>query len=323
MGIKRMIQSQNGASSWVRYFVLSLIALCTLCLAACKPDYSAFTQEVEQLREEYHNDGLALVVVKDNQVCYNQAWGELTPTTPVRCASISKTFVGVAVMQQVEAGRLNLQDDASDWLGYSLRNPLYPDVPVTLENLLSHTSSLNDDDDHPFNDYAPGQGYCYCDVNITLVARILEQVTGQPFDEYITEHVLQPLGIAAEYRLPYPASGLWISAEDLTKWMLFLMNDPIAEEMMRPRFPSYHNYGLTLLHSSDYSPNIDLVGHKGGCSGLRHAFYFHPQDKYGFIVLSTGTCYAPEHPEICLPDGEGDTSIRVPLLRLMYRTFIQ
>ena len=305
------------------YKVLSLVFFCALSLTACKPDYSAFTREVEQLREEYHNDGLALVVVKDNQVCYNQAWGELTPTTPVRSASISKTFIGVALMQQVEAGRIRLEDDASDWLGYPLRNPLFLDVPITVEHLLSHTSSLNDDDSHPYNDYAPGRGYCYCDFNITIAARILEVVTGEPFDAYVTENILEPLGMEAEYRLPYPASGLWLSAEDLAKWMLFLMNDSIVEDMMRPRFPSYHNYGLTLLHSSDYSPEVDLVGHKGGSTGLRHAFYFNPQDKYGFIVLSTGTCYAPEHPEVCPPDGEGDTSIRVPLLRLMYRYFIQ
>ena len=330
------------------------------CNSSKESDWTAFTQQVEQIRHDYDNVGLVVSIVRDNKQCYSQGFGELTQESLVRIASISKTFVGEAVMQQVNAGRLSLSDDVSELLGFSVRNPYFADIVITLENLLSHTSSINDyfgrlDDINPqlnadyskaYNNYAPGHGYCYCDFNITLAANILERVTGERMDDYIRAHLLRPIGVDGDfnfdslenariaklyfveppedvdsvsavvpivresvnaYRSPSesllnyrydanvfsPGSGMKISADGLTTWMLFLMNDSVTKEMMRPRYPSYHNYGITLLHSSDYSPNVSLVGHKGGAYGLRSAFYFNPYKKYGFVVISSGALNAP------------------------------
>ncbi len=358
-------------------YILSL----TACVRQQSTDFSLFTRQVEQIRQDYRNTGLALAIVKDNSVYYSEGFGNLTPQSLVRIASISKSFTGVGIMQQVEAGRLSLQDDVSTLLGFSVHNPLYPDTPITLEHLLSHTSSLNDtyssiDDLNPalnsdyaqaYNTYAPGQGYCYCDYNITLAGTILERTTGERFDNCIRSHILRPLHIDGDYNLDSldqkriaklyyvtlsdttlvlteatgaynqsarfsPASGMKLSLEGLTHWMLFLMNDSIAVDMMRTRYPSYHNYGLTLLHSADYSDTVTLTGHKGGAYGMRSAFYFHPEEKYGFVVISSGALNSPlpayaddealriNRDSLYLPDGEGDTSIRVPLLRLMFKT---
>ena len=309
------------------------------CTRLPEVDYDAFGSEVEHLRSDYKNTGLALAVVRNNQVCYSEAMGDLQPSSLVRIASISKTFVGAALMQQVNAGRVSLGDDAGKLLGIPLRNPRFPDVPITLEQLLSHTSSINErysrlDELNPdlnpeyaraYNFYPPAKGYEYCDFNITLAANILERLTGERFDNYIRDHILRPLDIDGDYnldsldasrlaRLWYvepdsveeataayrpvdlegyrpgmdahrfaPASGMKLSLEGLTRWMLFLMNDKTTAEMMRPRYKSYHNYGITLLHSSDYSHGVSLVGHKGGAYGMRSAFYFNPEDKYGFV----------------------------------------
>src|SRR5687767_12255899 len=68
----------------------------------------------------------------------------VTPDDPVRIASISKTVVAVGVMKLVEQGKLDLDSDVSRLLGWSLRNPAFPDRPVTLRQLLSHTSSIRD-----------------------------------------------------------------------------------------------------------------------------------------------------------------------------------
>ena len=146
------------------------IALALLLLGGCKgynldERIARFEAEIADYREQVDNVGLSIVFIHDNEIAYVHHWGvknletgePLTDSTLFRVASISKTFTATGVMQQVEQGRLSLDDDASHLLGYTLRHPDYPDVPITLEMLLSHTSSLNDDGG--FNAYAPGQGY--------------------------------------------------------------------------------------------------------------------------------------------------------------------
>ncbi|HEX7850758.1 MAG TPA: serine hydrolase domain-containing protein, partial [Sphingomonas sp.] len=72
----------------------------------------------------------------------------VTPDDPVRIASISKLVTTIAVMRLVERGTLDLDSDVSKWLGYSFRNPAFPDTPITLRLLLSHRSSLTDTIDY-------------------------------------------------------------------------------------------------------------------------------------------------------------------------------
>ncbi|WP_163360631.1 serine hydrolase domain-containing protein, partial [Klebsiella aerogenes] len=68
----------------------------------------------------------------------------VTADDPVRIASISKLVVAIGVMRLVEQGRLDLDADVSRWLGWKLRNPAFPDAPISLRLLLSHRSSLTD-----------------------------------------------------------------------------------------------------------------------------------------------------------------------------------
>src|SRR3546814_6307685 len=63
---------------------------------------------------------------------------------PVRIASISKLVTAIGVMRLVEAGKLDLDADAGDLLGFPLRNPAFPDTTITLRLLMSHRSSLTD-----------------------------------------------------------------------------------------------------------------------------------------------------------------------------------
>ncbi|MFP5329674.1 MAG: serine hydrolase domain-containing protein, partial [Alphaproteobacteria bacterium] len=76
-----------------------------------------------------------------------QTGREVTPDDPARIASVSKLVVAIGVMKLVEAGKLDLDSDVSRWLGWPLRNPAFPDRPVTLRQLLSHTSSVRDFED--------------------------------------------------------------------------------------------------------------------------------------------------------------------------------
>jgi CubicO group peptidase (beta-lactamase class C family) len=72
----------------------------------------------------------------------------VTADDPVRVASITKLVVALGVMRMVEAGALDLDRDASDYLGWRLRNPGFPDAKVTLRMLLSHTAGVRDANDY-------------------------------------------------------------------------------------------------------------------------------------------------------------------------------
>lgn len=137
----------------------------------------------------------------------------ITADDPVRIASISKLVVAIGVMRLVEAGKLDLDADASELLGWRLRNPKFPATPITLRLLLSHRSSLTDaagywqtplggelrsiledprawDTAHP-----PGTFFRYTNLNFPLIAQIMERATGERFDKLMHRLVLRPLGV--------------------------------------------------------------------------------------------------------------------------------
>lgn len=134
---------------------------------------------------------------------------------PVRIASISKMVTAIGVMRLVEQGKLDLDADVSERLGWRLRNPAFPDTPITLRLLLSHRAGLTDaagyydvpldgalkdilDDPRAWDPrHAPGTFFRYANLNFPLVAAAMERASGQRFDRLMDELVLRPLGIAA------------------------------------------------------------------------------------------------------------------------------
>ena len=138
----------------------------------------------------------------------------LTVNDPVRIASISKLVVALGVMRLVEQGRLDLDRDVSDWLGWRLRNAAFPDEPITLRMLLSHRSSLVDEVDYaiPFGStvqqalgdpaafdrqHRPGTYFRYSNLNFPVIASAMERATGERFDRLIHRLVLLPLRLDA------------------------------------------------------------------------------------------------------------------------------
>ncbi|MEP3226667.1 MAG: serine hydrolase [Parasphingorhabdus sp.] len=138
----------------------------------------------------------------------------LMPDDPVRIASISKFFVGLAVMRLVDRNQLQLDQDVSAYLGWTLRHPDYPDNPITLRLLLSHQSGLRDginyalpmdsvlesalqdpaawDQNHP-----PGGYFAYANLNFPVIAAIMEAVTGTRFDQIMQAEIFTPLQLDA------------------------------------------------------------------------------------------------------------------------------
>lgn len=144
----------------------------------------------------------------------------ITADDPVRIASISKLVLSIGAMRLVEDGKLDLDADVSDTLGYKVRNPNFPDAPITLRLLLSHTSSLTDGAGYwqvPFDgqfkdllddpkawdkEHAPGAYWRYANAGFPIVAGVMERATGERFDLLMQRLVLKPLGLHACYSWP-------------------------------------------------------------------------------------------------------------------------
>ncbi|MFT3818964.1 MAG: serine hydrolase domain-containing protein [Rubrivivax sp.] len=176
---------------------------------------------------------VAALAIRDGRVVYANQFGLRHPAEPplpvtadtrFRVASISKLVVALGVMRLVEAQRLDLDEDVSLKLGWTLRHPQFAGVPITLRLLLSHRSGLADGGERYWFDgstklqdvlqpqgalYAdgtnwrrgnrPGTDFEYVNLNYGVIAQVMERATGERFDRLMQRLVLQPLGLHAGF----------------------------------------------------------------------------------------------------------------------------
>lgn len=195
---------------------------------------------------------LSVLAVRGGKVSYQRQFGmrsvaaqqPANDQTMYRIASISKLVTTLGVMRLVEQGKLDLDADVNSYLGFSLRNPAFPEQPVSLRMLLSHTSSLRDGAGYSWGpaislrdklrDSAgkwetstrPGTYFAYSNLNFGVVGTIMEAASGQRFDRLMQSLVLDPLqlkggfnpsampreqwlNIATLYRKRAPEGGAW------------------------------------------------------------------------------------------------------------------
>jgi CubicO group peptidase (beta-lactamase class C family) len=141
---------------------------------------------------------------------------QLTADDFVRVASISKLVTALGIMQLVKQGKLDLDADVSTSLGFPLRNPAFPQAVITARMLLSHTSSLRDNEaywvDFPGkletlmsdpkrfdSQHRPGSYFTYSNLNYGVVAQVIEHVSGERFDDFMQRAVFKPLHLQAGY----------------------------------------------------------------------------------------------------------------------------
>lgn len=168
--------------------------------------------------------GLALAVVRDQEVVFSRAYGwadreaerPMTGTTPFRMGSISKLFTATAVMQLRDRGKLRLDDPVATHLPWFSVEVPEGSPPITVRQLLTHTTGLPREasfpywTDHVFPDrdqliaslagarakFPPATRYGYSNLGMALLGEIVAVLSGQPWDEYLAEHVFEPLGMA-------------------------------------------------------------------------------------------------------------------------------
>ena len=210
----------------INHLFLIVAAMATLCATSCTSSVEKRTNEaIQQVMDEFQAVGVSAVVVKDGQIVYNQSFGykDLETQTPLcnddmmRIASISKSFTATSLMQLVEKGIISLDDDVSDLIGFQIRNPHHPEVPITLRMILSHTASIRDKEDYStldhlnpavygdcvesYYEYKPGEGYNYSNLGLNLACTILEKASGVRFDQYVKDNVILPLGLVGGHNV--------------------------------------------------------------------------------------------------------------------------
>ncbi len=207
-------------------------------LCALQTSNGQMQQSVDNVRDKYDLMGLSVVTVCDGKIsgAYHAGLRDYERNLPVndstkfRIASISKLVMTTGMMKLYDRKLFSLDDDVSKYLGFILRNPNHPDRPITIRMVLSHTSSINDGsryEDFLMANYnnvgnpldfsqlllpgglyytedmwrkeAPGEYFIYCNANFGLAGTMIERISGQNFDKYMSENLFLPLGITGSY----------------------------------------------------------------------------------------------------------------------------
>ena len=245
-------------------------------------DLDAFFDGIIPLQMERSDiAGATVLVMKDGNVLLKKGYGfadvtkkeHVDPdTTMFRLASISKTFTWVSVMQLAEQGKLDINADVNKYLDFQIA-PAFG-KPVTLRNLMTHTGGFEEEvrdiiyvdpkrttslgdflkQNQPRRIFPPGQIPAYSNYGVGLAGYIVQRVSVEPFEQYVSEHIFQPLEmkhssfnepVTAElapfvsegYRAttekpalgfevfnPAPAGGISASAGDMGRFAMALLN---------------------------------------------------------------------------------------------------
>lgn len=308
-----------------------------------------------------HRGNVAFVLIEDGRV-FDQHFASkgrpVDPDTPFQVASLSKWITAWGVMTLVQSGRLDLDAPVESYLErWRLPPSDFDNEAVTIRRLLSHTAGLTDglgylgfppgrpiqtleasltraSDAAPGAPGAvrvgaePGSGWRYSGGGYTLLQLVVEEVTGEPFADYMRRAVLSPLGmrrstyesrqaenVATFYDVDgstaphfrYTATGaasLYTSAADLTRFIQAHLPGPRGEPpgrgvlsprtlelMRRPHAAQFgvDHWGLGVILYVPNNRGSFIIGHDGGnAPAINTAARFDPNTGDGIIVLETG-----------------------------------
>lgn len=299
--------------------------------------------------------GVVVVVVKDEGILFARGYGAAdaqtgrpmtADATLVRPGSISKLFTGIAVMQLVEQGKLDLDRDVNDYLDFHIPTP-EGGVPVTLRRLMTHRAGF---EEHvkdlfaaareterlgpwlarslPRRLFPGGDVPGYSNYGMGLAGYIVERVTGKPYEDYVAEHILQPLGMmhstfrqplpgalapmmAASYArsdqspwpffetiTPSPAGALSATGLDMGRFMLALLQGGALEgarllsedSVARMMAPQIATQvgGMGLVFYDTTLAGRRFIGHEGGTMSFHSYLLLSPESRLGLFVSYNG-----------------------------------
>ncbi len=281
------VARHRGYRYWTTPFVL-ILGL-SISSAQANPDFQAIDVYLGAQIRDSHIPGLAVAIVKEGRIVHARGFGiarpdgkPVTPQTPFVLGSTSKSITAVAILQLVEAGLVELDLPVRAYLPWFSAADLAMSERMTVRHLLQHTSGFSTAAGREFlkgTDTSaealeksvrslrairlklpPGEQYQYSNINYIVLGMIVQEVSGQPFDDYVRTHIFQPLemrnsfasrdeaqqhGLAAGHQmwfgypveaegLPWsrdmvPAGDLISTAEDMAKFLAALMNNEEQE----------------------------------------------------------------------------------------------
>lgn len=280
----------------------------------CLAGVAQATEPVASVRVAF--DRYGITSVQTHGLADKATGRRVTADDPVVVASISKLVTAVGVMRLVQAGKLDLDTDVSAYLGWNLRNPSFPDVPITLRLLMSHRSSLTDHAGYwqtPLGGHLrdilanprawdarhkPGTYFHYTNLNYPVVAQIMERVTGERFDRLMQRLVLKPLGIEACFS--------WATCSDAAAAHAIVVYGTNGE----PLVDNHHGRKPTCPVRPARDGSCDLSRYKPGDNGAQ----FGPQGglrisalglaRVGMMLLNDGT-FALSGTQLLTPTSVG------------------
>ncbi|MBI2390898.1 MAG: beta-lactamase family protein [Deltaproteobacteria bacterium] len=227
------------------------VAVAIGCSSAEEPKGPSLDETMIASLEATQLPGFSAAIVKGGKVVLAKGWGvsDVASSRPMTerdilvVGSLSKTVTGATIMTLVESGKLSLDRDVSEVLPFPVRNPKWPDVPITLRMLMTHTSSIQEAatrlvslakpgdptvtlrdllepylvpggktyvEGESFGAQKPGDKFVYSNFGAALAALVAEIAVGESFHGYCKRAVLDPLGMRSTsfWMADLPASQL-------------------------------------------------------------------------------------------------------------------
>lgn len=191
------------------------------------PISSELKAKADQISEKYGSVAVQVAVMKNNSLVYTYEYGyadafsktNVTADTKFRVASLAKLITDSVFMKLCDLGLASIDADISDYLGFKVRNPYYPDKVITPTMLMSHTSTILNSSSFQYSrdngsfmtireliespdcfaNCEPGTYYSYSNFGVAVIGAICETLTGKHFNELAREYFFEPLNIDASY----------------------------------------------------------------------------------------------------------------------------
>ena len=316
-----------------------------------KADVEAFFDGIIPIQLERSDvAGATVLVMKDGQTLLQKGYGfadqeKKTPvdpaTTAFRLASISKLFTWISVMQLVEQHKLDLDTDVNTYLDFRIR-PAFG-KPITVRNLMTHTAGFEEVgrnllfvdqkykmplrqfllENQPNRLFPPGVIPAYSNYGVGLGGYIVEHTSGQPFEQYVREHIFAPLGMARSgfeeplpgqiipsqgYRatneeptgfeifIPAPAGGLSSTSADMARFALALLRGGELEgrrilqpetlvAMWTPQFRASDALPpICMGFYQTWRNGLRFIGHEGDLIAFHSLFFVEPEKKLVLFI---------------------------------------
>lgn len=280
------------------FLILALIPVWAAC-AGLPEDFSEIDQQVDVYFQKSKTVGGSLVIAKNGRIVYQRDYGysnksnktPVTENTYFRIASVTKMVSAIGIMQLNEQGLVDLDQDISKYFGYEIANPYHPNIPITLRQCMSHTTSLSQNGGYSFESRTihdllakelrrrsnftkekPGDHYSYSNFGAGLMGSIMEAVTGVSINHYMTDHVFKPLQIDAAYSASLLAEPEHIASQYQNGKLHKGASKYLADEYEDFADPERH-YRITVgglfIRSRDLAKIASLLCGDGSYGGVR------------------------------------------------------